>query len=38
MYRITGAVPLADPQTCPPGSDTYWPFADRGLALRAGTL
>jgi len=38
MYRITGAVPLADPQTCPPGSDTYWPFTDRGLALCAGTL
>ncbi|WP_181789132.1 hypothetical protein [Streptomyces phytophilus] len=39
MYRITAAEPLADPQTCPPGSDTYyWSFTDPRLALCAGTL
>jgi hypothetical protein len=38
MYRITAVEPLAEPQTCPPGSDIYWPFKDRGMALCAAML
>lgn len=38
MYRITGVEPLVDPQTCPPGTTSYWSFEDRGLALCATTL
>ncbi|MFF0725372.1 serine/threonine-protein kinase [Streptomyces sp. NPDC004134] len=38
MYRITGVEPLAEPQSCPPGSDSYWAFEERGFALCAGML